>query len=49
MKAKGRYEKQGIGEQGGGETEEEERKMRGESFFKADNKETTKNRAMRKV
>ena len=29
--------------------EKEEKEMKGESFVKADKKETTKNRAMRKV
>ena len=38
MKAKRRYEKQGIGEQGKRKTEKEEKEMRGESFFEADKK-----------
>ena len=38
MKAKRRYEKQGIGEEGERKTEKEEKEMKGESFFKADKK-----------
>ena len=38
MKAKRRYDKQGIGEQGKRKTEKEEKELRGESFFKADKK-----------
>ena len=42
-----KYEKQGIGEQGGGEklTKRRERKMRGESFSDVDKKKETMNKS----